>query len=431
MRDYYALYGIFASTRYPHAGSEYMKYQTNFVPLIPSEELEALGRPYLAKLAERQSELDRLEGELARQRKAGGDLTSLQAARDAARRAWEEVRTNPPHVDAAYAVVDGQPAAARIQQRGDPRQLGDEVPRGFPRALGGELLPREVHGSGRLELAVWLTETAAPLTARVLVNRLWQHHFGKGLVDTPNDFGHRGQPPADPALLDWLARQLIEGGWSIKTMHRLLVLSSSYAQAAAGSATPATAPGPMRRRLDAEEIRDALLAVSGLLDLRPAEEHPFPPDWKWDFSQHTPFTAVYQTRRRSIYLMQQRLKKHPYLELFDGPDANASTAVRPTSTTPLQALFVMNDPMVHEVAARFAERLLQEKATARERIDWACQLALGRLATAEEIQEGLNHLQRVERELRANGTPAEDWPADAWSSYARALLVSNEFFTLD
>jgi hypothetical protein len=269
----YALYAIFASTRYPHAGSEYMKYQTNFVPLIPSEELEALGRPYLAKLAERQSELDRLGGELARQRKAGGDLTSLQAARDTARRAWEEVRTNPPHVDAAYAVADGQPAEARIQQRGDPRQLGDEVPRGFPRALGGEPLPREVHGSGRLELAVWLTETAAPLTARVLVNRIWQHHFGKGLVDTPNDFGHRGQPPADPALLDWLALQLIEGGWSIKTMHRLLVLSST--------------------------------------------------------------------------------------------------------------------------------------------------------------QEGLNHLQRVERELRANGTPAEDRPADAWSSYARVLLGSNEFFTLD
>src|SRR5262249_25582456 len=152
---------------------------------------------------------------------------------------------------------------------GDPKALGDVVERGFLQVLGGQKVGH-MNGSGRRELAGWLTDPANPLTARVLVNRVWQHHFGRGIVATPNDFGSRGERPTHPELLDWLTNRFVESGWSVKALHRLILRSAAYQQASAD----ATAADPnnaflshfARRRLTAEEIRDALLAVSGTLE---------------------------------------------------------------------------------------------------------------------------------------------------------------------
>jgi hypothetical protein len=445
MEDYYGLYGIFASTRYPHPGSEVRRYQTNFVPLITYAELEALGRPYLAKLAVFDTEIVRLEKEMDLRLKEGQDTDDLKSAHIKVYKQRDELVANAPYVDAAYAVADDNPVNARIQKRGEPHNLGDEVPRRFLKIFGGEALPPECTGSGRLELAQWLTGAARPLAARVMVNRIWQHHFGRGLVATPSDFGTRGRTPTHPGLIEWLAERFIESGWSIKAMHRLILFSATYQQA--GEYSVGEAPGAVgfptgdpenqllsrfpRQRLDAEQIRDAMLAVSGALDPAPAGPHPFPPPHLWDYTQHKQFTAVYPSRQRSVYLMQQRIKKHPFFALFDGTDVNASTAGRVVSTTPLQALFAMNDPFAHAQATAFATRLLRERTEDRDRIDRAHQLAFGRSASPEEVRQALDYLKRAEAPARAVEDWQDEWQVQVWASYARVLLGSNEFLFVD
>jgi hypothetical protein len=182
-----------------------------------------------------------------------------------------------------------------------------------------------------------------------------------------------------------------------------------------------------RRRLDAESIRDALLAVSGNLDRTPGGPHPFPPQPKWDFTQHKPFKAVYETNRRSVYLMTQRFARHPFLALFDGPDTNASTATRTTTTTPLQALFLMNDPFVHEQARKLAARLLKEDTRDDARIERAFLLTFGRPPNAEERAQTAGYVAEVRAKLGATKMSADQARERAWESFARVLFMSNEF----
>ena len=301
---------------------------------------------------------------------------------------WKtELRTlfNTPPYPQGYAVWEGTPRDARLHQRGQPDQPGPRVPRQFIQLLGGHRLPPQAIGSGRLELADWLTAADSPLLARVFVNRIWQHHFGRGLVPTENDFGTRGQSPSHPELLDWLAAAFVESGWSVKAMHRRIMLSQVYQQGSAGSpAMRASDPSNIwlarfaRRRLDAESIRDALLAVSGRLDDRMGGPHPFPEYLQTRYTQHGPFRGEYQTDRRSVYLMTRRLKQHSFLALFDGADTNASTARRATSTVATQALFMMNDPMVHELSEAIAAALIARHDAAAARIRDAFERTLAR-----------------------------------------------------
>jgi hypothetical protein len=398
--DYYGLYGIFASTRYPFPGAEVGQRQEDFVPLIPPAEVEAIMRPHREAVAGAQAELKRLQAAQAEARKAP-EGTEKKARVEAAERAVAEaskrlaaVQARAPAIPTAYAVAEGKPSNARVHQRGDPTRPGEEVGRRFPAVLGGQALPPGSAASGRLELARWLTDPKNPLTARVMVNRIWQHHFGKGIVPTPNDFGRQGKPPTHPELLDFLAARFVESGWSVKAMHRLVLLSQTWQQASAG-ATPSARLDPdndllgrhTRRRLDAESIRDTLLFVSGTLDETTAGPHPFPPQATWRFTQHYPFAATYQTRRRSVYLMQPRLRKHPYLALFDGADPSTATGLRLQSTTPLQALFLMNDPLAHAAAAQLAGRVIGAAADEPARLDYAFRLAWGRPPAREERQE--------------------------------------------
>ena len=292
-----------------------------------------------------------------------------------------------------YGVAEGTPHDARIQKRGEPLKPGDLVPRRFLEVLGGDALPPGAAGSGRLELARWLTRPENPLTARVMVNRIWAGHFGIGLVATENDFGRRGRRPTHPGLLDDLAERFIAGGWSIKAMHRLIMLSATYQLASDRSAISAEADPAdelfwrfPRRRLDAESIRDAILMLGGGLDRTPGGPHPFPPVGT-TFTQHAPFGAVYPSSRRSVYLMTQRIRRHPFLALFDGADPNASTAKRSITTVPTQALFFMNDPFVHEQAEGFARRLLAAQTEECDRIRLAYRMALSREPLDAEIEQ--------------------------------------------
>ena len=333
----------------------------------------------------------------------------------------------------AYGVSEGTPHNARLQFRGEPDRPGAEVPRGFIRVLGNAQLPDGAIGSGRLELAQWLTRADNPLTARVMVNRIWQYHFGRALVRTANDFGTRSQPPTHPELLDHLASRFVAAGWSIKAMHRLILLSSTWQQATTTGGVGEEASDLFasfsRRRLGAEEIRDSILSASGALDTAPGKEHPFPPPYQWGYSQHGPFTAVYDHDKRSVYLMVQRIKRHPFLALFDGADPNSSTAERRITTVPTQALYFLNDPFVHAKSVKLAERLQAARPTENGQIELASQLAFGRPATAAEQTEAAEFLAACRFELSSAGTT--DTSHTALAAYVRTLFGSNEFLHCD
>ncbi len=328
-----------------------------------------------------------------------------------------------------YGMSEGTPHDARVQVRGEMDRPGTSTPRGFIKALGGGSLPPQTEGSGRLELAEWITRPDNPLVARVMVNRVWQYHFGSGLVKTPNDFGVRGQSPTHPELLDHLATQFIKSGWSVKAMHRLIMLSATYQQASANQATPDSYAAFPRRRLGAEELRDAILAISGELDLTPAREHPFPSPLSWGYSQHGPFSAVYDNNKRSVYLMVQRIKRHPFLALFDGADPNTTTPERRATTVPTQALFFLNDPFVHAKAEKCATRLQAARSDEAQRIDLAYRLTLGRAPTAAERTDAAEFLTAYRAELAAAGKGNTETAALA--AYVRTLFGSNEFLHLD
>jgi hypothetical protein len=445
--DYYALYGILESTRFAFPGTEIYRHSKDFVALAPPDRAEAL-RKYEAELARLDARLWKLIAEKASVENrlrygtgtppGGRTLEQVKAEMEDVKGRIRILEAQPVQVEKAYAVVEGTPHAARIHQKGDPKHPGAVVPRGFLQALGGRELPVSTKGSGRLELARWLTDRHNPLTARVMVNRIWQYHFGKGIVPTPNDFGTRGKPPTHPELLDYLASRFVAGGWSVKAMHRLLMLSRTYQLGSSDDAHNAALDVNNdyrwrfdRRRLSAEEIRDAMLAASGALDPTVGGPHPFPPETGYQYTQHKPFVAVYDTNRRSVYLMQQRLKRHPLLEVFDGADPNVTTPDRPLSTTALQALFLMNDPFVHDQADRLAVRVGMAFGDEPDRIDYAYRLALGRHATSEEVLAGQSYLRECRQRLKEAGLPWDRQPRAALASYARVLLSSNEFLFVD
>ncbi len=337
----------------------------------------------------------------------------------------------------AYGVAEGTPHDVRIQKRGEPSKPGEVVPRRFLEVLGGDSLADGAEGSGRLQLADWLTRPGNPLTARVMVNRIWEGHFGNGLVATENDFGRRGRRPSHPGLLDDLAHRFMAGGWSIKAMHRLIMLSSTYQLSSEYDSHAAEIdPADERlwrfppRRLDAESIRDAILMLGGGLDRSPAGPHPFPPPGT-NFTQHGPFYAVYPTNRRSVYLMTQRNRRHPFLSLFDGPDPNASTAKRSITTVPTQALFFMNDPFVHEQAQGFARRLLATHTDDGDRIRLAYRMAMAREPLDQEVEKGRDFLARYRRQLQADGVAVSEQSRLSWSAFARTLFARNEFVFID
>jgi len=349
-------------------------------------------------------------GELARER------AEIIRRRDA------EAGTEPL-APVAFAVVEAEARNVRLHQRGDPEVPGNEVTRHWLAVFGGEPVPPGA-GSGRRELAEWIVRH--PLSSRVIVNRVWQGHFGKGLVSTPNDFGSRGQRPTHSELLDWLCARFEKDGRHLKALHRLIMASAAYQRASAAGETGAPADPDNRllayfdrRRLSAEELRDSLLAAGGNLDSTPGAAHPFPAEATWTFTQHNPFSAVYDDDKRTAYQMVQRQRRHPFLALFDGADPNTSTAARQTTTAPTQALFFLNDPFFHSQAARLAASLLTLPRDA-ERLRRAFRVALQREPTAGEQEWAARFLAAYPGTLE-----------EKWSGCVRVLLAGNEFIHLD
>ncbi len=260
----------------------------------------------------------------------------------------------------------------------------------------------------------------------MIVNRIWQWHFGTGLVSTPNNFGSRGARPSHPELLDWLASEFVAGGYRLKPLHRLIMLSDAYQRSSAISDRNRRVD-PLnrllgrfsRRRLSAEEIRDSLLFVGGRLDLTVGKSHPFPKEETWKFTQHAPFHAVYETNRRSVFLMVQRQRRHPFLALFDGADPNASTGKRSITTVPTQALYFLNNPFFHSQSEAFAARIVKASEKDANRIRFAFRVAFQREPDAREVEAAVRFLS------------SNPHSSQAWQAYARVLLASNEFIYID
>ncbi|MBI4473439.1 MAG: DUF1553 domain-containing protein, partial [Acidobacteria bacterium] len=342
---------------------------------------------------------------------------------------------------AAYGASEGKVENARIFVKGDPRTLGPEVPRGFLEIIGGQQAPPDHKGSGRDLLAKWIIDPANPLTPRVIVNRVWQWHFGKGIVGTPSDFGVRGERPTHPELLDYLAATFIENGWSIKKLHKMIVLSRTYRTASGHDAQNAEKdPNNKfnwrfdRRRLNAEELRDSMLLFSGELDPSMGGAHPFPSRPVTGFTQHRPFVAepaAFQTNRRSIYMMQQRIRGIPIYDVFDGPDPNAMSDLRQSSTTALQALFLLNDEFVHKQADLLAVRVGMAHNTTSARLTLAYNLLYARPPTKQEIAAAEQFLGKYRGSLATTAVPAEEHNRQALAALMRVLLGTNEFLYVD
>ncbi len=320
--------------------------------------------------------------------------------------------TGPGAPPRAMALADAaSPTNPRVLIRGNPGNPGVAVPRQFPEVLTGPARQPFTKGSGRLELAEAIASKDNPLTARVMANRVWMLHFGKGLVATPGNFGLRGDPPSHPELLDWLASELIDSGWSLKHLHRLILTSRAYRQSSEGRPDGEKADPENtllwrmnRRRLEFEPLRDAVLAVSGQLDRLmggPAVE----------------ITADPSPPRRTVYAFIERQNLPGVFRTFDLASPDASTPKRHGTTVPQQALFLMNSPFLKRAAKAFAAREDVAALEGAARVSRMHLLAYGRPADKEEAALGLTF-------VNAAG-------AGGWEQYAQVLLLANELAFTD
>jgi hypothetical protein len=333
-------------------------------------------------------------------------------------------------------------AETHVLIRGNPGSPGERVEAGVPEilALDAPKFPaREGPTSGRRRaLAEWLTSGATPLPARVLANRLWQYHFGRGIVPTSNDFGRLGELPTHPELLDWLADDLVQGGWKLKRMHKLLLLSNTYQMSTQVNAAGLRAdPANMLfwhfhpRRLAAEEVRDSILAVSGRLNLKAGGPSVYPPIPKEVLAgQSVPGSgwgqsSVEEASRRSVYVHVKRSLLVPILSQHDQADTDSSCAVRYTTTVPTQALGMLNGAFTNEQASVLADRLRREAPDdVAGQVRRASRLTTGRQPTREEVDKDVAFIKQ--QEIKDKLTPR-----DALRRYCLLVLNTNEFIYVD
>ncbi|MSU35982.1 MAG: DUF1553 domain-containing protein [Pedosphaera sp.] len=357
-------------------------------------------------------------------------LPEWQSRLDSLRKELADLKRDPPPPPAfAHGIRDGGVPKSdyagiqdtRLQIRGRYDRLGEVVPRRLPQWFGSANQPLLTNGSGRLQLARWIASPENPLTARVMVNRIWQFHFGEGIVRTASNYGKLGQPPSHPELLDHLARHFIESGWSIKAMHREILLSATYQQSSEASESAFRQDpdnvwfGRMnRRRLTAEAMRDSLLAANGSLDL----------------TRGGPPVRDINLPRRTLYLMTVRSDGSSYRTLFDAADPTAIVEQRTSTTVAPQALFLLNNSFALAQASKLAELVQHgEPRDDAGRIEWLYRRLFGRPPAEREVAAGLGALAKSRRnESDPGGTKS---PPAAWERYCQVLLCANEFLYID
>jgi hypothetical protein len=411
--DYYSLYGVFANSVEPAQ-----------LPTIAAAESSEASRAFEREIGALQTEVDKFKE---------AHKTELQSGN---RKFRDELRTLKKKVDQLRVSHPGSPAQAmvlndaprpvepHILKRGNPNNRGPAVPRRFLAVLSGPERKAFTQGSGRLELAQAIAARDNPLTARVMVNRIWLHHFGAGLVRTPSNFGLRGELPTQPGLLDYLAATFMDSGWSVKKIHRLILLSSTYQQSSVDRPAYRECDPDNRllwkmnrQRLEFEPLRDALLAAAGRLDRtmggRAVEvlTSPFPP-------------------RRAVYGFIDRQNLPGVLRTFDFASPDSSTPQRYATTVPQQALYLMNSPFLVEQARHVIRRPDVAGLTRpQERIERLYRLLYARAAEPEEVAMGVRFIDAAE--ARASRKASSGSTLNPWDEYAQVLLLANEFAFVD
>ncbi len=338
------------------------------------------------------------------------------------------------------------PPPAYFLPTGDYRNKGPAVEPGFLQVIGGGDFPparlpssRAQTSGRRRALAEWIVSKDHSLTARVMVNRIWHHHFGRGIVSTPSNFGLMGQLPSHPALLDWLATEFIRVGWSVKAMHRLIMTSRAYQMSATGYRAENHENDPEnvylwrypQRRLEAEAIRDIILAASGKLNLKVGGKPFFPPipervvesfnKGRWEVNEEGP-----EVWRRSVYSYWKRGMRYPLFDVFDLPGSHVTCERRTTTTVPTQALTLLNNEFVLQQAGYFAERVVREAGPEpKDRINRAYEIALSREAMPVELDNNLTFLRRQRSYHAGRATTQPD--REALVDLCDVLLNLNEF----
>ncbi len=397
--DYYRLQAFFGST-----------YEHDVAKATPEEEAA-----WKEKAAPINNEIKTLRAQMMALR--GSKDPESADKRAALTKQLEELQEKlPPPIPSIHTVIDkDEKAETHILGRGEytakldrvgMRPLGVLLPPGTPELAEGTKNPRT-------ELARWIVDPDNPLTARVMVNRIWENHFGRGIVDTPNDFGRMGSRPTHPELLDYLANQFVAGGFSVKQLHRLILNSSTYQQSSAPSIDQAREaliadndPDNKllwrfnRRRLQAEELRDAILSVSGQLNPKAGGPSVMIPidqglvNTLYKPSQWVPAKDASEYTRRGVYLLVKRNLQLPFMQVFDAPDGSTSCARRESSTHAPQALEMLNGDLTNTEADAFAKRLEVEAGPdVRKQIDLGYQLVAGRPANSKEIQVAMGFLK--------------------------------------
>jgi hypothetical protein len=401
-KDYYSLYGVFASSLEPKD-----------LPAVGMQEHTAAFEAFQNKLQVLEKELADYEEKHKEELKAKNQ--KIKRERQAIKNKIDHLKATDPAAPARAMVLEDAPTPQEpyVFLRGNPNNHGEAVSRQFLLVLTGDQRKPFHEGSGRLELAQAIANKDNSLTARVLVNRVWLHHFGAGLVRTPSDFGLRGEPPTHPELLDYLAARFLEEGWSIKKLHRLIVLSSAYQQSS--ETTPQIREldpenrllaHMNRQRLDFEEMRDALLFVGGKLDLSVG-------------GPSVDITSQPFETRRTVYGFIDRQNLPGVFRTFDFASPDTSNPQRFTTTVPQQALFLMNSAFVEQQAQSLLKRAdIVAQSETPAKIKRIYQLAFGRQPDADELALGEKFLEA------APGNKG-------WEELAQVVLLANEFAFVD
>ncbi len=451
--DYYGLAGIFKSTR---TMTKYIKIADWHEHLLPSAAATKMQTDYDATLAAKKTAVTEFVAtadkqareKLAADEKPPEKLETLypEATKTELKKLRDELAAlekAKPNLPSAMGVTEDKVVDLAIHLRGNPLKLGDVVPRRTPPVLTGPASPQfSDKQSGRRQLAEWLVDPRHPLTARVFVNRVWRWHFGRGIVRTTDNFGLLGEAPSHPELLDWLARRFIADGWSIKSLHRVILNSSTYQQASSRTressedrslTTSATGDPENRlfaradvRRLEAEAVRDSLLAIGGQLDVTMGGSLLKVKNREFFFDHTSKDLTSYDSRRRSLYLPVVRNNVYDVFQLLDFPDPAVSSGHRATTVVAPQALLMLNSDLVLQAAAGFADQVLTESTDDDQRLTRLYVMAYGREPSAEERQADRAFLADV-AQAQAGENDADKRRKQAWVTLCHVALAANEF----
>ncbi|MEO1994572.1 MAG: DUF1549 and DUF1553 domain-containing protein, partial [Planctomycetaceae bacterium] len=438
--DYYGLAGIFKSTRTMEHFTKIARWWENPIPTPEEHERQ---QDHRRQVQQKQAAVEALITQ-ANAALQSGDPSEPEtqenrekrypaATRNQLKKLRDELAAlekQSPQVSTAMGVLDRKVRDVRIHIRGSHLTLGRVVPRQLPRVLSsGKPTDFDQDSSGRLALANWLTAAEHPLTARVMINRIWRWKFGRGIVATADNLGRLGAQPSNQPLLDWLAVEFVRRGWSIKAMQRLIMQSATYRMSSRYDARAARVDPENRlhwrtnvRRLEAEAIRDSLLMVGGLLEKSMGGSLLHVKNREFFFDHTSKDKTVYDSPRRSLYLPVVRNHLYDVFQLFDYTDAGSPSGNRPTSTVAPQALFMMNGDLMLAVSASLAQRLRASAAVDDAgRIQELYSIAYGRRAAEEEVSGALEFLQQDERSIDETGRP------DPWQLLCQVILAANEF----